>query len=73
MDAYGDDDLLYLHGFVYSLDREDGMKLSGGICLEGNGRDRKWRESEGNAPEMFQRFFGDANQFQLDPPYAWYD
>ena len=70
---YGDDDHLYLHGFVYGPDRKDGFaNRQGGILIEGIGRDRKWREDE-EAENVFKFLFGNADKFELDPPYVWFD
>ena len=72
MEQYGDDNRLYLHGFVYAPEREDGYpSRQGGIVFEGIGRESMWEDKEGERD--FMRLFGDADQFQIDPPYAWYD
>ena len=72
MEKYGDDNQLYLHGFVYSPDRKDGFpSRQGGIVIEGIGRNNKW--SDEKAEKMFVSLFGRADSFSLDPPYAWYD
>ncbi|MBQ9210899.1 MAG: hypothetical protein IJ153_04295 [Clostridia bacterium] len=71
MEKYGDDDKLYLHGFVYSADRND-AKRQGGIVIEGIGRDAAWsKDSEGL--KVFKFLFEGADHFELDPPYVWYD
>ncbi|MBR1796574.1 MAG: hypothetical protein IJ757_00950 [Clostridiales bacterium] len=72
MERYGNNDELYLHGFVYGPDRKDGFGgRQGGISIEGIGRDRKWEDEE--AEKVFKFLFGKADQFELDPPYVWYD
>ena len=72
MEKYGNDDELYLHGFVYGPDRKDGFGgRQGGIAIEGIGRDRKWKDEE--AMKVFEFLFGNADRFELDPPYVWYD
>lgn len=72
MEKYGNDDELYLHGFVYGPDRKDGFGgRQGGIAIEGIGRDRKWEDDE--ALKVFEFLFGNADHFELDPPYVWYD
>ena len=71
MERYGNDNLLYLHGFVYSPQRTDGfVGRQNGISIEGIGRDKKWDEK---MPEKVFRFlFEEANQFNVDPPYVLY-
>ncbi len=62
---------LYLHGFVYSPTRKSEWGRQHGITIEGIGRDSPFtdKESEG----IFRFLFGNADQFSLEPPYAWYD
>ena len=72
MEKYGNDDKLYLHGFVYSPERTEYSNRQGGIAIEGIGRDSKW-EHGAEAEKIFVRLFGKADQFDLDPPYVWYD
>ncbi len=65
MEKFDDDDKLYLHGFVYARDR------GGEIVIQGIGRDEEFEYEE---PEkIFRYLFEDADQFELDPPRAWYD
>ncbi len=73
MEEFGDDDQLYLSGFVYGLKRADFPKRQGGICIDGIGRNKKWQERNDKAEEIFEYLFGDADVFGLNPPWAWYD
>ena len=41
MEEFGDDDQLYLSGFVYGPKRADFPKRQGGICIDGIGRNKK--------------------------------
>ena len=71
-ERYGSDDQLYLHGFVYSPERKDGFEgRQGGIAIEGIGRDKVWIDKE--SEKIFTFLFGDADEFRLNPPYAWFD
>lgn len=75
MERYGNDNQLYLHGFVYGSERKDELGgRQGGICIEGIGRDKKWDDREAaEAVKVFKFLFGEADEFELNPPYAWYD
>ena len=75
MERYENDNQLYLHGFVYGPERKDGLGgRQGGICIEGIGRDNKWDDREtAEAVKVFKFLFGEADEFGLNPPYAWYD
>ena len=73
MEEFGDDDQLYLSGFVYGPKRADFPKRQGGICIDGIGRNKKWQERNDKAEEIFGYLFGDADVFGLNPPWAWYD
>ncbi len=68
LEEFGDDNKLYLHGFTYSKEREKGQDS---IVIEGIGRDEKFANKE--AEQVFKYLFNQADQFNLDPPYCWYD
>lgn len=68
LEEFGDDNKLYLHGFTYSKEREKGQDS---IVIEGIGRDEKFANKE--AEHVFKYLFNQADQFNLDPPYCWYD
>ena len=65
------DSEIYMHGFVYSPERKDDWGRQCGIAIEGIGRDRPFQNKEDEA--VFKYLFGGANEFDMDPPYAWYD
>ena len=65
------DSELYLHGFVYSPERSTEWGRQNGIAIEGIGRDRPFRNTEDET--VFKYLFERADEFKLDPPYAWYD
>ena len=73
MEKYGDDDMLFLHGFVYSPYRNDYPKRQGGIVIEGIGRDRAWDDKNCDEIKVFTFLFKDADQFSIDPPWVYYD
>lgn len=62
---------IYMHGFVYSPERKDDWGRQCGISIEGIGRDRPFTDKE--SVRLFKYLFGKANEFDLDPPYVWYD
>lgn len=68
MEKFGGDDQLYLHGFAYSKERTEDHS---GIVIEGIGRDSKFEDPE--EEKIFRYLFGRADQFDLDPPWVWYD
>lgn len=65
------DNEIYLHGFVYSPERKHGWGRQCGIAIEGIGRDRPFQNKEDE--KVFKYLFAKADQFSLDPPYAWFD
>ncbi len=73
MEKYGNDDQLFLHGYVQSPDRKDFIRRQGGIIIEGIGRNRVWADDEKEARKVFSFLFRDADQFSLELPWAWYD
>ncbi len=66
------DDLMYLHGFVYHPDRKDFLQLErqSGIIIEGIGRDENFADKK--EEKTFKFLFHDADQLSLDPPYCLY-
>ena len=62
---------VYLHGFVYSPERKDEWGRQCGISIEGIARERPFTDKE--SVRLFKYLFGRADQFDLDPPYVWYD
>ena len=73
MEQLGDDNSLFLHGFVYGADRKEALNCSqNGIVIEGIGRDSNWEKND-EAKKVFKYLFSDANSFSLNPPLAFYD
>jgi hypothetical protein len=68
MEEYGRDNQLFFHGFTYSEERSDGDY---GIVIEGFGRYSPFENKE--AEKVFTFLFKDADQFDLNPPWVWYD
>ena len=77
LETYGSDDSFFLHGFTYSAERtkdERGrIQRCGGIVPEGIGRTRAFSKEEAEAKKVFKFLFGNADQFDLNPPWVWYD
>ena len=65
------DSEMYLHGFVYSPTRKREWGRQRGIAIEGIGRNKPFENKE--FEEIFKYLFGRADEFSMNPPYAWYD
>ena len=72
MIEYGHSDFC-LNGHVYSPERMFRSDRQCGIVLEGIGSDKKWSEYNKEVKMVFGFLFGSADEFELNPPWAWYD